>query len=196
MYLHPPWELIPQVLKKIQQEKLKQAVLINPLWPSQFCFPMIMKTILLLCIATMWHLRFDIDRLQYCDITLKQEGMTSNIRSYVRTPKKGQVKSITLGSIDGEELCPDKTTYKFVTKTVIMKQNLPEGHTLFITYIDSYIRAPTSVKPTAVANWIKLTMELVGIDTKEYQAHFVRAAANTEAVELGHSIQDVKKHAN
>jgi hypothetical protein len=39
-------------------------------------------------------------------------------------------------------------------------------------------------------------MNKAGVDTNLYKAHFIRAAASTKAVELGYSIQDVKKHAN
>ncbi|KAG1390352.1 hypothetical protein G6F60_013009 [Rhizopus arrhizus] len=39
-------------------------------------------------------------------------------------------------------------------------------------------------------------MQAAGIDTTNFQAHSIRLAASTKAVELGHSIQDVKKHAN
>ncbi|KAG2192273.1 hypothetical protein INT47_003862, partial [Mucor saturninus] len=140
--------------------------------------------------------RSDIGRLQYRDITLTQDGTTSNIRIHAGTPKESQVKSITLGTIEDEELCPVKTTYQFVTRTTSKRKNLPEEHTLFLAYIDSDTQAATSIKPTTVANWVKSAMKLAGIDTKAYQAHSVRAAASTKAVELGHSIQDVKKHAN
>ncbi|KAG1246026.1 hypothetical protein G6F68_014809 [Rhizopus microsporus] len=43
LYLYPPWKLIPQVLKKIKEQKLKEVVLITPMWPSQYWFPIILK---------------------------------------------------------------------------------------------------------------------------------------------------------
>lgn len=43
MYLNLPWKLIPQVLRQIKVQKLQQAVLVTPFWPSQFWFPMILK---------------------------------------------------------------------------------------------------------------------------------------------------------
>lgn len=43
MYLYPPWKLIPQVLKKIHEQRLKQAVLVTSWWSSQFWFPMILR---------------------------------------------------------------------------------------------------------------------------------------------------------
>lgn len=43
LYLHPPWKLIPRVIQKIKQQKIHQAVLVTPFWPSQFWFPMILK---------------------------------------------------------------------------------------------------------------------------------------------------------
>src|SRR3972149_341629 len=144
----------------------------------------------------MWRPRSDIGRLQYRDIILKQDGLTSSIRIHARAPKESQVKPITLGIIEDEDLCPVKTTFEFVTKTAHLRQNLPEDHTLFLAYIESNKKPTTSVRPTTVANWVKAAMEKAGIDIKDYQAHAIRAASSTKAVELGHSIQDVKKHAN
>ncbi|KAG1045554.1 hypothetical protein G6F43_011250 [Rhizopus delemar] len=144
----------------------------------------------------MWRPRSDIGRLQYCDIVLKQDEMTSSIRIHARTPKESQVKSITLGTIEDEDLCPVKTIFQFVAKTVHLRKDLPEDRTLFLAYIDSNQKPAMSVRPTTVANWVKAAMGKAGINIKDYQAHSIRAASSTKAVELGHSIQDVKKHAN
>lgn len=100
-----------------------------------------------------------------------------------------------MGQLDDEEICTVRTLSTFIVKTDILRKDLPEDHTLFLTYIDSP-KISTSVKPTTIANWIKTAMAEAGIDTKEYQAHSIRAASSTKAVELGHSIQEVKKHAN
>jgi hypothetical protein len=35
-----------------------------------------------------------------------------------------------------------------------------------------------------------------GVDTAIYKAHSIRSASSTKAVEAGHSIQEVKDHAN
>jgi hypothetical protein len=43
LYLHPPWKLIPKVLRKLQLEQVKEAVLVTPLWPTQFWWPMILQ---------------------------------------------------------------------------------------------------------------------------------------------------------
>ncbi|KAG1253809.1 hypothetical protein G6F68_011153 [Rhizopus microsporus] len=43
MYAYPPWKMIPQVLKLIKQQRLTRVVLVTPLWPSQFWFPMILN---------------------------------------------------------------------------------------------------------------------------------------------------------
>lgn len=148
-----------------------------------------LKTILLICMATMWRPRSDVGRLQYRD-------MISSVRIHARTPKEGQVKSITLGKFDDEDLCPVQTIYTFITRIAMLRQELPKDHNLFLTYIDSTTKVSTSVRPTTVANWAKAAMDEAGIDTKAYQAHSIRAASSTKAAELGHSIEQVKKHAN
>ena len=38
LYICPPWNLIPQVLQRLRQEKL-DATLIAPFWPSAAWFP-------------------------------------------------------------------------------------------------------------------------------------------------------------
>ncbi|KAG2223257.1 hypothetical protein INT45_006983 [Circinella minor] len=43
LYLHPPWRLIPQVLRKAVQEKIEEAVLITPQWKTQFWWPLIQR---------------------------------------------------------------------------------------------------------------------------------------------------------
>lgn len=43
LYLYPPWRLIPRVLKQVKEQRLKRVVLVTPLWPSQFWYPMILK---------------------------------------------------------------------------------------------------------------------------------------------------------
>ncbi|KAG1453448.1 hypothetical protein G6F56_007573 [Rhizopus delemar] len=43
LYLHPPWKMIPKVIKKLKQDKIKSAVLITPNWPIQFWWPMILQ---------------------------------------------------------------------------------------------------------------------------------------------------------
>ncbi|KAG0848661.1 hypothetical protein G6F17_011455 [Rhizopus arrhizus] len=154
-----------------------------------------LKTILLLCMATMWRPRSDIGRLQHRDIILKEDENGMTMRVHARTPKESQIKSIILGQNKEEELCPVRTTSKFLSLTTELRKDLPDDHTLFLTYIDSP-KVSTSVRPTTVANWIKTAMEAAGVDTNAFQAHSIRAASSTKAVELGHQIQDVKKHAN
>jgi len=76
-----------------------------------------MKTILLLCIAIMWRPRSDIGQLQYRDVVLKQNETTTSLRVHARQPKEGQVKSVTLGTVEEVEVCPVRTTQEFILKT-------------------------------------------------------------------------------
>ena len=39
-------------------------------------------------------------------------------------------------------------------------------------------------------------MEPTGVDTTSFQARSTRSTSSTNAVELGHSTQDIKKHVN
>ncbi|KAG1140888.1 hypothetical protein G6F37_012907 [Rhizopus arrhizus] len=155
-----------------------------------------LKTILLLCMATMWRPRSDIGRLQFRDIHIQRLGETTSATIHAREPKECQVKSVTLGEYKEEQLCPVKTLVNFLHRTANTRDDLPVDHTLFLTYLEKEEIRSSSVRPTTVANWIKAVMQAAGIDTTNFQAHSIRSAASTKAVELGHSIQDVKKHAN
>ncbi|KAG0751463.1 hypothetical protein G6F32_013632 [Rhizopus arrhizus] len=83
-----------------------------------------------------------------------------------------------------------------INRTATTRDDLPVDHTLFLTYLEKEEIRSSSVRPTTVANWIKAAMQATGIDTSNFQAHSIRSAASTKAVELGYTIQDVKKHAN
>lgn len=41
IYLNPPWKFIPKVLHKLRTDKVKEAVLVTPLWPTQCWWPLI-----------------------------------------------------------------------------------------------------------------------------------------------------------
>lgn len=43
LYLHPPWKLVPQVLRMFKKQKVKEAILVTPFWPTQYWYPMILK---------------------------------------------------------------------------------------------------------------------------------------------------------
>jgi hypothetical protein len=86
--------------------------------------------------------------------------------------------------------------FEFISRTVDIRKGLPEDHTLFLTYLESTTKSPNSIRPTTIASWIRQELEIAGIDTNNFTSHSIRAAASTKAIELGHSIQDVKKHAH
>jgi hypothetical protein len=44
LYLNPPWKLIPRVIRKIQESKIKKAVLITPLWSTQFWWSLLFRS--------------------------------------------------------------------------------------------------------------------------------------------------------
>ncbi|KAG1400776.1 hypothetical protein G6F58_010880 [Rhizopus delemar] len=123
-----------------------------------------LKTILLFCIATMWRPSSDIGRLQYRDVILNQDDMTTNIRIHARKPKEGQIKSIILGTVEDNQVCPVRTAHESILQTAVKRQTLTEDHIFLLTYLDSSKKQATSVRPTTVTNWIKAAMDKAGID--------------------------------
>jgi hypothetical protein len=80
-------------------------------------------------------------------------------------------------------------------RTVSLRHGLPDDHTLLLAEIEKGEQV-YSIKPATAASWIQQTMQEVGIDTKMYKAHSLRAAASTWAVMHGHKIEQAKKHTN
>jgi integrase len=158
-----------------------------------------LKTIALLCLATMARPRSDIGRLQFQDIIFNFEDSSNStltgVKIHFREPKETQVKTTSLGLLQDTRLCPVSTLYLFISKSNHLRANLPTDHTLFLAYIDKPEQV-TSIRPSTMSSWVKLIMERSGVDTTIYKAHSIRSASSTKAVEKGHSIQAVKEHAN
>jgi hypothetical protein len=91
------------------------------------------------------------------------------------------------------DLYPVRTLFEFITRTVILRETLPKDHTLFLTYLDQEEKPCRPVRPTATSNWIKEAMTAAGINIIHFQAHSMRSASSTKAVELVHTTQSVKK---
>lgn len=73
--------------------------------------------------------------------------------------------------------------------------HLSEDHTLFLAYVNHPTKNPANVSPVTIANWIESHLNRAGIDTSKFKAHYIRAAASTQAVQAGVPIQTVKLHA-
>jgi integrase len=157
-----------------------------------------LKTIALLCLATMARPRSDMGRLQFRDTIFQYQDSTNStltgVTVHFREPKETQVKTSKLGVLQDSRLCPVSTLNVFVQKTAILRRNLPVDHTLFLAFIEKP-ESVTSIRPSTMSNWVKLLMEKSGIDTTKFKAHSIRAASSTKAVEKGHSIDSVKEHA-
>ncbi|KAG1183649.1 hypothetical protein G6F36_008294 [Rhizopus arrhizus] len=128
------------------------------------------KTIILLCIATMPRPRSDIGNIQYRDTRLEYDSQDTlaGARIYFRLPKETQLKTCTIGIVQDQSICPVFTLHIFLERTLPLRINLP----------------------------VKDIMKQAGIDTEKYSPHPIRSAASTKAVEKGHSIENVKQHAN
>ncbi|KAG1137376.1 hypothetical protein G6F38_011359 [Rhizopus arrhizus] len=157
-----------------------------------------LKTIALLCLATMARPRSDIGRLQFRDTIFKYQdssNMTvSGLTLHFRVPKEAQVKTTQIGVLQDSRLCPVTTLHIFIQKTATLRTNLPVDHTLFLAYIEKP-NLVSSIRPSTLSNWVKLLMERSGVDTNHFKAHSIRAASSTKAVSKGHSIEAVKDHA-
>ncbi|KAG1044387.1 hypothetical protein G6F43_011463 [Rhizopus delemar] len=157
-----------------------------------------LKTVALLCLATMARPRSDIGRLQFQDIIFNFEDSNNSIptgvKIHFREPKENQVKTTRLGLLQDTRICPVSTLYLFISKSNHLRVNLPTDHTLFLAHIEKPEQV-ASIRPSTMSSWVKSIMERSAIDTTIYKAHSIRSASSTKAVEKGHSIQAVKEHA-
>ncbi|KAG1169999.1 hypothetical protein G6F36_011988 [Rhizopus arrhizus] len=148
--------------------------------------------------TTMARPRSDIGRLQFQDIIFNFEDSNNSIptgvKIHFREPKENQVKTTRLGLLQDTRICPVSTLYLFISKSNDLRVNLPTDHTLFLAHIEKPEQV-ASIRPSTMSSWVKSIMERSGIDTTIYKAHSIRSASSTKAVEKGHSIQAVKKHA-
>ncbi|KAI8047292.1 uncharacterized protein B0P05DRAFT_632010 [Gilbertella persicaria] len=76
-----------------------------------------------------------------------------------------------------------------------LRKSLPEDHTVFLAYIGNQAQVRL-IKPTTVTNILKNMMANAGIDTNKFGPRSIRSASSTKAVQLGHKIEEIKKHAN
>jgi hypothetical protein len=80
-------------------------------------------------------------------------------------------------------------------KTEHLRSELPDEHTVFLAYVNNPSKV-RSIQPSTVANIIKQDTQEACIDTQVHGPHSFRSALSTKAVQLGHKIDNVKKHAN
>lgn len=140
----------------------------------------------------MWRLRSDIGTLQARDVHFKFDGQADLawFTLFIRLPKEAQQKHSTLGVLSQKLMCPVHTLFTFMEKSRTFTIRTPRR---------AYVNNPSkvqSIQPSIVANIVKQAMQEAGIDTQVYGPHSLRSASSTEAVQLGHNIDDIEKHTN
>ncbi|ORE22279.1 hypothetical protein BCV71DRAFT_260346 [Rhizopus microsporus] len=125
------------------------------------------KTVLLLCIATIWRSRSDIGTLQARDVHFKfdKDANLTGATLFIRAPKEAQQKHLALGALSEKSMCPVSTLFTFMEKTEHLRSELPVDHTVFLAYINNPSKV-RSIQPSTVANIVKQTMKEAGIDTQ------------------------------
>ncbi|CEP16677.1 hypothetical protein [Parasitella parasitica] len=142
------------------------------------------------------YLETTIGRLQVRDVHFNfTNNNLSGMTLILRQPKEGSCKTTRLGIFKSQELCPTYNLFLLLTKSDSLRIHLTTDHTVFLGRIND----PThvhSVRPTTVANLVKLQMQAAGIDTTRYTAHSTRSASSTKANQTGFSSSAIKQHAN
>ncbi|KAG1413103.1 hypothetical protein G6F58_007669 [Rhizopus delemar] len=117
-----------------------------------------LKTIALLCLATMARPRSDIGRLQhrgiiftFQDCSTSSSSALTGVTIHFRKPKETQVKTSKFGVLQDIRLCPASTLHLFIQKTNHLRESLPVDHTLFLAYIDKPAQV-SSIRPSTLSN--------------------------------------------
>ncbi|KAG1406846.1 hypothetical protein G6F60_002626 [Rhizopus arrhizus] len=114
------------------------------------------KTLIILCLATMARPRSDIGRLMYKNVQFTlQDNMPVSVLLFFPEAKETNMKTARFGLIDKVEVCLTRTLFHFIQRTQSYRQNLPEDHTLFLTYLDNKNKTSSSVRPSTVSSWVK-----------------------------------------
>jgi hypothetical protein len=77
------------------------------------------KTIILLCLGTIWRPRSDLGRLQWWDIDfhfIDTAARPTGVTLLARAPKEGPAKVSKLGCIEDSEVCPVCTLWDYCSK--------------------------------------------------------------------------------
>ena len=85
---------------------------------------------------------------------------------------------------ENENLCPVKSLSFYIEKTVNLRGN---NEQLFI----SFIKPHHPVTSPIIARWLKVVMEVAGIDTSIFKAHSVRSASTSTAATQGVTTEDI-----
>ena len=57
----------------------------------------------------------------------------------------------------------------------------------------SHLKSYKDVHSSTIANWVKLVLKMVGVDTSLYKAHSCRSASTSKVKVLGVSLKDILK---
>ncbi|KAI9490990.1 hypothetical protein BDB00DRAFT_874835 [Zychaea mexicana] len=124
------------------------------------------KTVISLCLATMWRTTSDIGKIQLQDVsfTYNEKGTPTGATIIESEPKEGQAKRSRLGAIEESLFCPMKTSWDWMQRFHDLRIQLPVDHTLFLTYVDIDYKQTGSIRPKTAAGMVTKILTNAGID--------------------------------
>lgn len=87
---------------------------------------------------------------------------------------------------ENQSICPVRTLNHYLSRTETLRERSDKSQ-LFI----SFIKPHNPVSSATIARWLKLVLELAGIDTSIFKAHSTRGASTSAAAQSGVTTNDI-----
>lgn len=127
--------------------------------------------------------------------TFNQEGVLFRLASLTKKRSPGAPPRELLfgGYPEDENLCVVQCLRSYEKATLEFRIQPPSvENKLFL----SYVRPHKPVTSQRIAHWLKMTLDLSGIDTKTFSAHSTRGASTSAALAKGVSMAEILQTAD
>ena len=110
------------------------------------------------------------------------------INTLLKTTKPNRMnQTVTITSFHKPQICPVKYLKHHIHKTA----NIRKSSKLFVSF-----KTYKAVTSSTIARWLKLILNLSGIDTSKFKGHSYRSAFSSAAKMVGMSLNDILKTAD
>jgi Phage integrase family len=148
------------------------------------------KTAMLLALVTMFRVS-ELAAIDSSSITFSDSGLHFSLSRLRKSQRKGPLLSRNIARLQDGKICPVATTEAYLKATPPLRK--PGGSAnLFV----GSVKPHSQVKGATIGHWIKKTLDLAGVDTSIYSAHFTRGASASKAAKRGVPSDSILKTAS
>lgn len=123
-----------------------------------------------------------------------QNALKFTITDRHKTARPGKTLEVYIPSLPSNvNLCPVSTLQEYLNRTEPLRHI--KGHYSSKVFI-SYTKPHKEITTSTLARWIKVVLELSGIDTTLFKAHSVRGASTSALYSRGANLNEILQMAN